>query len=183
MRERLVRLRHAVDVVLALVGVPLLRLGVEQLVGEALGHRLFAAAAREHHEPPHGERAGAWRRDVHRNLVGGAADAARADLERRGELPDRLLELLDGVAPGLLAQGRQRVVHDSLGGRLLSVEHHLVDDLLDELGAVDRIRRDGPNLGGGAARHGAYLAFTPYCERAFFRSLTPEASSVPRTTL
>ena len=28
-----------------------------------------------------------------------------------------------------------------------------------------------------------YLAFTPYCERAFLRPVTPEASSVPRTTL
>ena len=28
-----------------------------------------------------------------------------------------------------------------------------------------------------------YLSFTPYCERAFLRSLTPAASSVPRTTL
>ncbi len=33
----------------------------------------------------------------------------------------------------------------------------------------------------GAARH--YRAFAPYCERAFFRSVTPAASSVPRTTL
>ncbi len=37
----------------------------------------------------------------------------------------------------------------------------------------------GPVCGGG--RH--HLAFTPYCERAFLRSLTPAASSVPRMTL
>src|SRR6202021_762163 len=47
--------------------------------------------------------------------------------------------------------------------------------------AVDRIRLDLPDLGGCAARH--YLAFTPYCERAFLRSPTPAASSVPRITL
>ena len=34
---------------------------------------------------------------------------------------------------------------------------------------------------GGATGH--YFFFTPYCERAFVRSLTPAASSVPRTTL
>ena len=34
-----------------------------------------------------------------------------------------------------------------------------------------------------AARRGTYFAFTPYCERAFLRSETPAASSVPRTTL
>ena len=39
---------------------------------------------------------------------------------------------------------------------------------------------DGPDLGCCAARH--YLAFTPYCERAFLRSLTPAASSVPPIT-
>ena len=39
----------------------------------------------------------------------------------------------------------------------------------------------GPDLGGGATGH--YFFFTPYCERAFLRSLTPAASSVPRTTL
>ena len=51
--ERLVRLRHPVDVVLALVGVALLLLGVEQLVGEPLGHRLLAPLARELDEPAH----------------------------------------------------------------------------------------------------------------------------------
>ena len=34
-----------------------------------------------------------------------------------------------------------------------------------------------------AERRGIYFAFTPYCERAFLRSETPAASSVPRTTL
>ena len=85
------------------------------------------------------------------------------------------------VVYGALADDRQRVVHDALGGRLLAVQHHLVDDLLDELGAVDGVRVDRPDRGGGAARH--YLALTPYCERAFLRSDTPAASSVPRTTL
>jgi hypothetical protein len=32
-----------------------------------------------------------------------------------------------------------------------------------------------------AARRGIYFFLTPYCERAFLRSLTPAASSVPRT--
>jgi hypothetical protein len=45
--EGLVGLGHAVDVVLALVRAALLLLGVEKLVGEALGHRLFAPLAGE----------------------------------------------------------------------------------------------------------------------------------------
>src|SRR4051812_47732198 len=179
--EGLVGLRHAEDVVLALVGAALLGLGVHQLVGKALRHRLLTALAGELDEPADGEGARAGARDLDRHLIGGATDAARADLELRGQGLDGLLEVLERLAARALADDRQRVVDDALGGRLLPVEHHLVDDLLDELGAVDRVRVDRADLGGCAARH--YLALTPYCERAFLRSLTPAASSVPRTTL
>src|SRR5438876_12000313 len=75
MRESLIRLGHAVDVVLALEGAALLRLRVEQLAGQALGDRLLPARARELHEPTHGERAGAAGRHPDRPLVGRAADA------------------------------------------------------------------------------------------------------------
>jgi hypothetical protein len=129
-----------------------------------------------------GEGAGAARRDLDGDLVGGAADAAGLDLEDRGQGLDRRLELLDGVAPGALGDDGEGVVDDLLGGALLAVQHHLVDDLLDEAGAVDGVRLDGPDLGCCATGHG-YFFFTPYWERAFLRSLTPAASSVPRTTL
>src|SRR5262249_23086564 len=129
-----------------------------------------------------GEGARAARGDLDRHLVGRAADAAGANLEDRGQSLDRRLERLDGLAARALAEDRQRVVDDALGGRLLAVEHHLVGDLLDEARAVQGIRLDRPDGGGGAAGH-RYFLFTPYCERAFLRSLTPAASSVPRTTL
>src|SRR3954468_19910742 len=45
MREGLVGLRHAEDVVLPLERAALLGLRVEELVGEPLGHRLLAALA------------------------------------------------------------------------------------------------------------------------------------------
>src|SRR5215213_1494983 len=181
MSEGLVGLRHAVDVVLALVGGALLRLRVEQLIGKPLRHRLLAALACELDEPADSERAGATRWHLDGHLVRRTADAAGANLERRRERLDRSLELLDRISAGALADDRERVVDDPLGGRLLAVEHHAVDDLLDEAGAMDRVRLDRPDGGCCAARH--YLAFTPYWERAFLRSLTPAASSVPRTTL
>src|SRR4051812_49850551 len=181
MREGLVGLGHAEDVVLALEGAALLGLGVHQLVGEALRHRLLAALPGEEDEPADREGAGAAGRDLDGHLVGGATDAAGADLELRREDLHRLLDVLDRIATSALGDDRQRVVHDALGRRLLAVEHHLVDDLLDELGAVDRIGVDRPLGCGGAAWH--YFALTPYCERAFLRSETPAASSVPRTTL
>src|SRR5918994_5170787 len=178
--EGLVGLRHAEDVVLALVRAALLGLGVEQLVGQTLRHRLLAAVARELDEPADRERAGAPGGHLDRHLVGRAADAAGADLEDRRERLDGRLERLDRVLARALGEDRQRVVDDALGGRLLAVQHHAVDDLLDELGAVQGIRLDGPDRGGGATGH-CYFAFTPYWERAFLRSETPAASSVPRT--
>src|SRR5947209_10173211 len=69
--ERLVRLRHAVDVVLALERVALLLLSVQQLVGQALGHRLLAPGAGELDEPAHGQGAGAAGRDLDGHPVGG----------------------------------------------------------------------------------------------------------------
>src|SRR5919112_2764619 len=179
-REGLVGLRHAEDVVLALECAALLALRVEQLVGQALRHRLLAPVARELHEPADGQRAGAALRNLDGHLVGGAADATGADLEHRRESLDRGLQRLHRVLAGALGEDRQRVVDDLLGGGLLAVEHHAVDHLLDELGAMERVRLDRPDVSGCAARHG-YFAFTPYCERAFLRSETPAASSVPRT--
>src|SRR5205085_4262393 len=172
--------RHPVDVVLALERVALLLLGVEQLVCEALSHRLLTPLAGEMDEPADRQCAGAASRHLDRHLVGGAAHTAGADLEHRGERLDAPLELLDRVASRALGDDRERVVDDLLGDGLLAVEHHLVDDLLDEPVVVDRISRDRPDLRGGAARH--YFAFTPYCERAFLRSPTPAASRVPRMT-
>src|SRR5919108_4151212 len=79
-RERLVRLRHPVDVVLALVGAALLVERVEDLAGEALREALLAALARERDEPAHGEIARAALRHLHRDLVVRAADATGANL-------------------------------------------------------------------------------------------------------
>src|SRR5215217_1409415 len=93
-REGLVGLRHAEDVVLPLVRAALLLLGVEQLVREPLGHRALAARAGEADEPAHGERAGAAGRDLDGHLVGRAADTAGLHLEHRRECLDRELERL-----------------------------------------------------------------------------------------
>src|SRR5438128_2621760 len=69
-------------------------------------------------------------------------------------------------APGWLPA----VVREGLVGL-----RHAVDVVLALVGAaLLRLRR---------AARGCYLFFTPYCERAFLRSETPAASSVPRTTL
>ena len=76
--ECFVRLRHAEDVVLPLPGAALLLGRLEDLVREAVGHRLLAAVAGEADEPAHGEGAGAAGGHLDGHLVGGAADPSRA---------------------------------------------------------------------------------------------------------
>src|SRR3954453_1264215 len=107
MREGFVRLSHAVDVVLPLPGVALLLPGIEDLVGEALGHRLLSPGPGELDQPADRECPGPAGWDLDRHLVGRAADAAGADFEHRRELLDRALELFDRVVAGPLAdQGK-----------------------------------------------------------------------------
>src|SRR3954468_21465748 len=95
--ERFVRLRHAVNVVFPLPGTALLLIGVEDLPGEALGHRVLAAGPGELDEPAEGTGAGPAAGNLYRHLVGGAADAWGANLEHRGQLFDRRLQRLDRV--------------------------------------------------------------------------------------
>src|SRR5215211_7031254 len=109
-REGLVGLRHPVDVVLALVGAALLVERVHDLAGEPLREALLAALARERDEPAHGEVARAALRHLDGNLVVGAADAARANLEHRCQRLDGLVEHLDGRPAATLAHDRERVV-------------------------------------------------------------------------
>src|ERR1700742_1847507 len=110
MREGLVGLGHAVDVVLPLPGAALLLDRLEDFVGKSIGHRVLAAVAGEVDEPADGEGPGASRGDLDRDLVGGATYAAGADLEDRGQVFDRGLERLDGVLAAALADDRESVV-------------------------------------------------------------------------
>src|SRR5829696_7398125 len=56
--EGLVRLGHLVHIFLALDRAADAVVGIEQLGGQALGHRAFPAVAREPDDPPDGERGG-----------------------------------------------------------------------------------------------------------------------------
>src|SRR5579872_2647125 len=80
-RERLVGLGHLGHVLAPLDRRAHAVGGVDDLVGEALGHRLLAALGREVGQPADGQRRGATGPHLDRDLVGGAADASRAHLE------------------------------------------------------------------------------------------------------
>src|SRR5215211_4161569 len=97
MREGFIGLGHAVDVVLPLPGAALLLVGIENLRGETLGHRVLATGAGELDQPADREGAGATGGNLDRDLVGGTADTAGANLKDRGQGFDRRLEDLDRI--------------------------------------------------------------------------------------
>src|SRR5213075_2074705 len=70
--------------------------------------------------------------------------------EKSGKDP---LEQLERILARLLADDGERVVDDLLGDRLLAVQHHLVDDLLDQARAVEGVRLDLADGGCSATGH------------------------------
>src|ERR687895_1904720 len=180
-REGLVRLRHPVDVVLLLERATLAVDRIHELCSELLVQPLLAALARELDEPADRERARPALRHLDGHLVVGAAHATAAHLEDGRDRLHGLLERLDGRLAGLLGDDRERVVDEPLGDRLLPVEHDGVDQLRDELRAVDRIDLELARRDVGPARH--YERLAPYFERPCLRSETPAVSSAARMTL
>src|SRR3954463_11984957 len=82
-REGLVRLGHLVRVLAPLHGGTEAVARVEQLVHQALGHRLLATGPAVLDEPAKAERGAPRGTDLDRDLVGRATDTAAADLKGR----------------------------------------------------------------------------------------------------
>src|SRR5215217_4483662 len=183
MRKRLVCLRHPIHVVLALERVALRLERVEDFAGELVAHVLLAAVAGEGHKPPQRERAPAALRHLDGHLIVRAADAAAANLEHRRDRLHSLLQHLDRRPSRALADLLERAVDDLLGDGLLTVQHHAVRELRDELALVHRVGDGGARLDLCATRHYEEPFLAPYLERPCLRSATPEASSAARMTL
>src|SRR6476661_1381776 len=94
-REGLVRLGHLVRVLAPLHGGTEAVARVEQLVHQALGHRLLATGPAVLDQPAETERGAARRADLDRDLVGRTTDAAAADPEGRLDVVQRALERHD----------------------------------------------------------------------------------------
>src|SRR5580700_199737 len=154
-REGLVRLGHLVGVFLPLDRRADTIGGVHQLAGELFRHALAAAAARVADDPAPGERLAPIVADLHRHLVCGAPDPLRLDLEYRRDVPDRLVEDIEGLlargAPDLL----EGVVDDLLRDALLTGEHDAVHEFRQSHAPVDRVGQDDAFLDAGATRHGS----------------------------
>ena len=92
MRERFIRLGHLVGVFATLDCRTEPVRGIQNLVGQSLGHRLLAAGAGVLDEPSQGERVAAPGPDLDRDLVGRAADAPALHFELRLDVIERLAE-------------------------------------------------------------------------------------------
>src|SRR3712207_1334281 len=100
MRERTVGFRHTVGVFALLHGIAAVVGGIEQLGGETLDHGLVVTAASGLDDPADRKSLTALGTNLDRHLVGGTADSAGADLDRRGDVVEGLLEDLERVRLG-----------------------------------------------------------------------------------
>jgi len=112
----------------------------------------------------------------------------RAAAGRRTIDPDPVhrSKLVQQVINKVMLDGKkstaERIVYDALAILSERTGKEPVEALEISIKSLTPVLEVRSRRVGGATRHG-YFFFTPYCERAFLRSLTPAASSVPRTTL
>jgi hypothetical protein len=91
-------------------------------------------------QPAHAERERAVRANVDRHLVRRATDAAALDLDLGPDVAQRAVPHLQRIVLGALGDQVEGLVDDLLGGRLLAVRHHHVDELGDPTTHVRRGR-------------------------------------------
>src|SRR5690349_24153322 len=92
MREGAVGFGHLVGVFTLLDRRAAIVGGIHEFAGQAIDHGGLVAVAGSRDQPADSERLTALRADVDRHLVGGAADAAGANLDMRRDIVERLLE-------------------------------------------------------------------------------------------
>src|SRR5690625_3624313 len=121
--EGLVGLGHLVNVLAALDGAATIAGGIHQLGSEPLFHCVFVARTRSRDQPAQRQRLAALGPDFDRNLIGRTTDTARADLDRRLDVVERLVEHVHGLALHAVLDTIERAIDDAFGDRLLAVMH------------------------------------------------------------
>jgi hypothetical protein len=116
--------------------------GVEHLGSETLLHRVFRTGARSNDQPADGESLTALGANFDRNLVGGAADPAGANLNRRSDVAQRFVKQLGRRTLRFRRNGFQRAVDNLLGGGFFPLVHHLVHEAGDDLIAILGVGKD-----------------------------------------
>src|SRR5690606_18435476 len=156
---------------------------IRELAREALLHRVLAARAGGGDDPAERQCLAAVGAHLDGHLVGGAADAARADLDGRLHVREGIVEDLHRLLAAALPDALERAVDDRLGNRLLALVHEHVHELRQHDIPEFRIGENLALFGGPAAGHPFSPYFgrlAPYFDRRWRRSLTPWVSRTPR---
>jgi hypothetical protein len=101
------------------------------------------------------------RLNLHGHLVGGSTDAARANLEGRTNVVERLLQDDDGFLAALRSNAFECTVHDALGEALLTLNKDLVHELGNNGCPVDGVGNNGTLRSGTFTRHYFFSFFAP----------------------
>src|SRR5699024_5012647 len=134
-------------------------------------------------QPAQRQRGGTTGLDLDRHLVGRTAHTARADLERRPDVVQGLLQSHDRVLTILLASAFESAVDDALGNGLLAIQEDLVDQLGDDRRVEYGVDSDLA-LGNGAGTRHYFCSFSaPSREGACWRPCAGWVASAPRTIL
>src|SRR5947209_2551663 len=155
MGEGTVRFRHAVRVLALLDGIAAIVGGVHQFARKARRHRVLAARTGGGDQPADGERLGTLQPHLDRHLIGGAADAAAADLDARLHIVERVVEDADRVALGARLDRVEGAVDDPFRDRLLAVEHDAVHEFGEDHVPKTGIGQDFALLGATTTGHTA----------------------------
>src|SRR6185437_1306301 len=141
-RERLVRLSHAMHVFLLLHRRAAAIGRVQQFRRELVDHALLAPRPSVAHQPANRQRRAPLRVHFNRNLIVRAAHAPRLYFQQRLAVLHRLLEQRQSVTAALLLQLRHRGIDNALRRRLLAAPHHRVHKLRNQCRAVNRVGCD-----------------------------------------
>jgi hypothetical protein len=101
------------------------------------------------------------RLDLNRHLVGGSTDAARAHLEGRTNVVERLIQDDDGFLATLRGNAFECTINDALGEALLALNKDLVHELRDNGCPVYGISNNGALWSGTFTRHYFLSFFAP----------------------
>ena len=111
--EGLVGSSHLMHIFPLLEGGTGLIAGIQEFLGQFLGHRLAFPGSAGANDPSDGQSHLAFGVHLDWNLVHGTANASGADLGKRLHVLERLVENGDWVGFALIAQNLHRVVEDS----------------------------------------------------------------------
>src|SRR6185312_8914452 len=153
MRERLVRVGHAVRVFFLLYRVSAVVSRVENLSRQTIGHRLFTAPTRVRNDPANCQGTAPLLVYLDRNLISRTPNASRLHFNRRLYVVDRSLENFQRLFAGLVAELTHGIVKNAFRYALLACPHHTANKLRHQRTVINRIRKHFASFGYSSSWH------------------------------